>query len=354
MELRSLPADYDLYLWSPAGVEVEHSWNSGSSDELILYRALMTGEYRAEVRPLLGQWDANDPYDLRPDVFTLTATPTVTPTRTRTVTPTLTPSPTIPPNLDLTIQYIEVNQAIQTDPPIFDPVWNKPTVIRVYISTGLPPGSLCVPHVTVRLDIRDENGGEVVRSLWPYNPGGEICAPVGPDWRDLNSALNFDLPADMLHGSWMLQPYVNYDRSVAEQNYDNNRSMTQVIRFRPISKRLSIAYTPIHYHPAGYAGPTDPTSRIDTAISYLKATWPLRPDYVSYYRAPIPPIDWTANVNVDDNDADLLGYLTMLHNLMMPRPDHLYGWLPDSAFGGNGLGRLGDSYSDPAHHRLWQ
>lgn len=348
LELASLPADYDLFLWSPDGVEVEHSWRSDLLDELILYRALASGEYRAEVRPVYGQWHGTDPYDLRLEVYSETPTPTRTATPSRTPTRTLTPSPTMLPGLDLTIRYIEVNQAIQTDPPMFDPIWFKPTVIRVYVSTGLPPGSPCVPGVWVRLDVLDQYGGGTPRYLFPYNPGGEICAPASPDWHNLNDSLNFDLPADLLQGTWTLQPVVNLDHSVIESNYDNNRNMAQLMRFRPIAKRISIAYLPIHYAPAGYTGPQDPTSRIHEAVSYLKATWPVRPDYVRYW--PVGGFTWTKNVNTDDNDSDLLKYITRMQENMTSFPaDHLYGWLPDSAFGGNGLGWLGSSLTNFRH-----
>jgi hypothetical protein len=228
--------------------------------------------------------------------------------------------------VDLTIQYIEVNQAIQTDPPAFDPLSDKPTVVRVYVSTNLAPGYPCVPHVKVRLDVVDESGVTVLRTLSPYNPNGEICAPASPDWRNLNDALNFDLPADMLQGTWVLRPYVNHDRRVIEVNYDNNRDMVQLLQFRQASKHLSIAYVPIHYHPEGYTGATDPTSAgMSAAVQFLKATWPLRPDYVSYHPAALPALDY---VGAED---DLPAILAGMWARMDPQPDHLFGWLPGDA-----------------------
>jgi|GEM_PF-1384668 len=340
LELRSLPADYDLYLWSPAGLEVEHSWNSGTSDELIVYRALQTGEYRAEVRPVLGQWHGTDPYDLRPDVFAPTATPTMTPTRTPTATPTRTltptPSPTINPRLDLTVAYVEINQAIQTHQEsfVYAPIWHKPTVVRVYIRTGLEwPETQCVRHVTARILVRRAVGGAVIRILFPYNPGGEICAPLyrEANWYALDYALNFDLPADLLEGTLILEPEVNYDRSVPEMNYDNNRGPIQTVQFRPIAKRLSIAYFGIYYTPDDYSGAIYPTNRIDSAISFLKATWPIRPDYVTYWRAPIAGFVWDVYLDCGYD------YWRLLHEVydfwcdMNPQPDHLVGWLPGDA-----------------------
>ena len=131
--------------------------------------------------------------------------------------------------------------------------------------------------------------------LFPFNLGGTICAPcAGPDvqadWRELNNALNFEIPDRYLEGTIYLRPYVNYDRRVAETNYDNNRGLIRTVRFRELDKRISIAYVPIHYHPTGYTGAQDPSARIHNADWFLKHTWPVRPDYVDYYQAAIPAV----------------------------------------------------------------
>jgi len=295
--------------------------------------------------------------------FTLTPTPSRTPTRTHTPTRTRTPTPT--PTLiipDLRPMYIEVNQAIEGDPFFFDPIWHKPTVVRVYIDPGIPSGSPCVRNVTAWLDVyRDSTSGIRLATLFPYNPGATICAPAltdpatPPDWRVLNNALNFDLPDWLLEGTIALRPHVNWDRRVAETNYGNNQGMIRTVRFRQLARELAIAYVPIHYHPAGYAGAQDPSARIHTADWFLQATWPLRPDFIDYYHAPIPDVDWTQNVNAVDAAGDnigcpqLLRHLSELREDLDPRPDHLYGWLAGGIFGSNGCAWVGSSLTNPEH-----
>ena len=235
---------------------------------------------------------------------------------------------------------IEVNQGISGHPWYFDLIWHKPTVVRVYIDPSIAAGSPCVPNVTAWLDVyRDTVDGARLATVFPFNPGATICAPaltgVGaePDWRVLNNTLNFELPDSVLQGTIALRPYVNYDHRVAETNYDNNRGMIRTASFRQLAKEIAVAYVPIHYHPTGYAGTQDPSTRIQTADWFLQATWPVRPDYVDYYAAPIPDVDWTENVNAVDAAGDnigcplLLSHLSELREDMDPRPDHLYGWL---------------------------
>ena len=292
--------------------------------------------------------------------FTVTPTPSRTPTVTRTPTPT--PTLVIP---DLRVLSIEVNQAISGHPWYFDLIWHKPTVVRVYIDPGIPAGSPCVRNVTAWLDVyRDSADGTRLATVFPFNPGGTICAPAltapgtEPDWRELNNALNFELPDSVLQGTIALRPWVNYDRRVAETNYDNNRGMIRTVSFRQLARRVSIAYVPIHYHPTGYTSPQDPTTRIRTADWFLKATWPLRPDFVTYYDAGLPTIDWTTDINSDccydgapcTAAGRLMSRIAELREDLDPRPDHLYGWLPGGVFCGNGYGQVGASLTSPSHN----
>ncbi|MDH7486716.1 MAG: hypothetical protein QHJ81_10630 [Anaerolineae bacterium] len=145
---------------------------------------------------------------------------------------------------------------------------------------------------------------------------------------------------------------------MAETNYDNNRGMIRTVSFRQLARRVSIAYVPVHYHPSGYTGPQDPSTRIRTADWFLKATWPLRPDYVTYYNSGLPTIDWTEDLNADCCYVDapcaaagrLMSRVAELREDMDPRPDHLYGWLPSQAFCGNGYGQVGASMTSPSHN----
>lgn len=95
IDLEGLPADYQLRLWDPGATILEESFRSGTAAEQIVRMAPSTGTYRVEVWPVLGQWHATDPYDLRVQVTS--GTPAATPTHTLAATPTPTGSPTAGP-----------------------------------------------------------------------------------------------------------------------------------------------------------------------------------------------------------------------------------------------------------------
>ncbi|NOZ95291.1 MAG: hypothetical protein GXP47_11235, partial [Acidobacteria bacterium] len=62
--LTSLPADYDMYLYDPAGNLVEQSASGGTANEQIAHTATMTGPYRVRVFGYQGAYDAADAYAL--------------------------------------------------------------------------------------------------------------------------------------------------------------------------------------------------------------------------------------------------------------------------------------------------
>ncbi len=72
IDLTSLPADYDLVLYDPAGSGVADSTNSSLADEQISHTASDSGEYRVRVKGYEGAYDANDSYTLK----VMVATPT--------------------------------------------------------------------------------------------------------------------------------------------------------------------------------------------------------------------------------------------------------------------------------------
>ena len=144
------------------------------------------------------------------------------------------------------------------------------------------------------------------------------------------------MPFGWLTGDVRLEVEVNNDRAVAETNYGNNTTSFNA-RFVD-GGDLRIAWLPIHYVTGGYTGPADPSARVAKGDAWLKATWPVSHTRVKYY--PWPGITWGGNVNVGSGGIKLLNYLNRLLQLSQtrPRPDHVYGWLPTSVSGSNGLG----------------
>jgi hypothetical protein len=263
--------------------------------------------------------------------------PPITSTPTATSTPTVTPTPTgtvKPPEPDLTISHLEVNQAIQDWANSIPLIAYKRTVVRAYLDFG--PAAGPVNSVTGRL--KGYRGGSLLGTVDPFNPGGRIQVVRPTDWKQINQTLNFEVPFGWLTGDVRLEVEVNHDRSVAETNYGNN--LAAVIARFVDGGDLRIAWLPIKYTAAGFGGPPDPGSRIAKGDAWLKATYPVSHVRVKYY--PWPGFTWGGNVNFGTGGAKLLAYLQRLLQLSQtrPRPDHVYGWLPSRACDCNGLARF--------------
>ena len=261
--------------------------------------------------------------------------PPITPTPTPTNTPTATPTPTgPPPRPDLRVSQIEINQAIQNANNSIPLIAMKRTVVRAYIS--IAPAAGPIDGVTGVL--RVYRGAQLLGTVDPFNPGKRIRAYSVPDWRQLNQALNFEVPFGWLTGALRFEVEVNHDQSVQELNTGNNL-LSATGQFVD-GGDLRIAWAPIRYTAPGYTGPQNPTSRITQGDAWLKATYPVSHVRVKYF--PWPGFTWSGNINFGTGGIKLLSYLSRLLQLSQtqPRPDHIYGWLPSGVYGGNGLAWL--------------
>ena len=92
ISLTNLPANYDLYVYSPTQQEpIGTSIQAGTASETVSLVNAAPGVYFVQVVPVNNDtWDLNNPYTLR---FDAPNEPTPTPTPTATPTPTPTPTP---------------------------------------------------------------------------------------------------------------------------------------------------------------------------------------------------------------------------------------------------------------------
>jgi hypothetical protein len=197
LDLDSLPADYQLRLWSPAGVILQQSAHGGTTPEQIVQVAPSTGSYRAEVWPATGQWNGSSFYELRLQVAT--GTPAATPTRTLTATPT-TPTPT--PSA-------------------------TPTVTRTGTVTATPP--LCGSDTWEPNDTFD-----TAAFIWAGGLQGLICPSTDVDFFQFTAkqgdTITLDLgslPADYNLRLW------NPDGTVLEQSVLSGTVPEQIVRVAP-------------------------------------------------------------------------------------------------------------------------
>jgi uncharacterized membrane protein len=197
LDLGSLPADYNLRLWSPDDTVLEQSVHAGTTAEQIVRVAPSTGNYRAEVWPATGQWHATDSYDLHVEVAS--GTPAGTPTRTLTPTPTtitLTPSAT-------------------------------PTVTRtgtVTLTPGACGSDTWEPNDTI----------DTAAFVWPGGLQGLICPSTDVDFFQFSAkqADTITLDLDSLPADYNLRLW-NPDGTLLEQSVHAGTTAEQIVRVAP-------------------------------------------------------------------------------------------------------------------------
>ena len=253
-------------------------------------------------------------------------------------------------DVDLQGTRIEVSQSIQDNSNSVEQVIKKWTVARVYLTSGT---TTTVNNVLVRLHVYIDDVEKAVADVRTR------AVPV-PLRINVNDSANFYLV--VLSGSdENVGFYAEIDptNEIAETNNANNRYPAVGRQYLTFYKRqtIKVAYAPIHYNPPGWGGAQDPTSRINTAIDWLRSMYPV-PNYdarsVVYY--PYPGFTFSQNVNTYDDE--LISQLNTRWSLshwglswlgwflgidVGPSSSMLYGWLPDGAYGDNGL-------SDPTWH----
>ena len=278
---------------------------------------------------------SNGNYVLNP---LLPGTYTVTPAKSGYAFSPLTRTVTVPPDAtgqdftatpapDLTVAYIEINQAVQDRQNSVALVAHKPTVVRAYADIGSQVTS--VDHITATLKVR--RGATVLDTI---QGRGEITAHQNPKPERVYDSLNFFLlNTDYLTGTLDFEVTLNPAHVVPESNYTNN-AKSQPGTFQE-QRAVLIRYVPIHYAPPGYTGPMEPGRPYCPRRRVSQVDYPLAPSNVDY--RPLQVITFTLPVNQGSNDSTLLAELGDLWQEC--NCDYVYGWLPPSVYSGNGLGQ---------------
>jgi len=245
---------------------------------------------------------------------------------------------------DLRATRIEVNQSIQDDVNSVPQVLEKWTVVRVYVTSG---SSSTINNVLVRLHVFLNGVEKAVVNT-------RARAVPSPQRVNKDDSANFYIAAyngtDSTVGFYA---EVDPTNEVFETNNANNRYPSVGTQNHAFFKRqnISVAYAPIHYNWSGWGGAQNPTSRINAAVDWMRSLYPLPnlgPRSAMYYPYP----GFTFNKNVDVYDYELisrLNYRWLLSSWGLAplgwlfgvdlgaSSNQLYGWLPDGAYGGNGL-----------------
>ncbi len=315
--LTNLPADYNLYLYSPDAQILGDSHNPGTADEVITYVANnMPGTWRVHVQG--GTWSAYHSQEYQLEVSLIG-------------------------NADLTVEAIEVTQAIQDLNNSVPIIVGKPAVARVYVGTDSAPG----PVSNVSVDLRAwrlEFGSPVaLTGTLTSRPQSVPNQPVANQQRlTYSSSVNFVLPDSWMQG-WDLrfEARVNPEPSVPETNFGNNTLQTGTINVTKLAP-INVGLVPVRA--AGLTPSIQNNALVTDMIAYLRAVFPASQINIWYKKGGpleanysyLMPGDGTCG----DGWSDLLDDLEDIYDDWKDRPPNafVYGLLDAGVPPGPGHG----------------
>lgn len=238
---------------------------------------------------------------------------------------------------DIVASAIEVNQAIQAgNTPL---VGGRATFVRVAIGVTDPPASPPMIDGLLRVFV---NGIETPDSPY-FSDNGPVPASGHANPGNENGTLNFIILAPTA-SNVTIQAEVNPPgpNHVLETNPGNNTVTTAALNFG-VQKVAELAYAPIDYRPTGGSIPNPPDPVLiepGMGDNFVQGIYPSSDWY--YHRIDAPTKLWTSSLA--GSGSPLLDSLSVDINLMSPKPDILYGWIP-GALPYNGQSIIGGNVS---------
>ena len=207
----------------------------------------------------------------------------------------------ITPPTDLSIESLEITQAIQTPSNSVPLVADRPAIVRVYAKYT---GTVMPENVTVSLT--GTRGGV---ALPPITLGPQSVS-ASPTRAIYSSSFNITLPASwLLAGTILMTATVDSGTTMDESNETNNTA-TATLKFNPVPT-LEIEIVPIRYthtgkiNPGVYAAPTQ-----DTISDFIRRTYPLSAIKVTLH----PQINFTGDLSASDTWSNLLDTVAVASN----------------------------------------
>lgn len=192
-----------------------------------------------------------------------------------------------PPPVDLSIESLEITQAVQTPSNNVPLVANRPAIVRVYAKyTGtVVPGNVMVSLTGSR--------GGVALSPVVLGPQPVSAAPTRAAY---GSSFNITLPADWLSGTVAMTATIDSGAAVAEADETNNTA-TATLKFNTVPA-LDIVIVPVRYTHTPSGVTYDPPA-FDTISDFIRRTYPLSTVNVTFRNAAM---------NFSGDLADTSGY----------------------------------------------
>lgn len=301
--LTNLPADFDLILRKPDGSIADYSNASGTADEHVSATSTNEwGDWRVSVYGPGGTVYHSQPYTLE---VRLTST------------------------ADLSIQAIEVTQAIQDTSNTVKLIRGKPTLARVYVSPGA--GVTWAAPVEVELAGWYRDGGawtpfpDSPRTLPPQKTD---TGPVANTKRvALTSSFNFLLPASWTqHAQLRLEARANPNKTIPETSFANNALATGDLDLRTAAT-VHVGFVPVSVSNVAPNLATDP--QYARMLPYTRSVFPAAT--VQYWVKTGGPLAVTYDFSVQGSGGgcgpawvSLLGDLEDIYDNWSNRPPNAF------------------------------
>jgi hypothetical protein len=176
-----------------------------------------------------------------------------------------------PPPVDLSIDSLEITQAVQTPSNSVPLVAGRPAIVRVYAKYT---GDVIPGKVTVSLT--GERGGV---ALPPVTLGPQAVS-ASPSRATYSSSFNLPLPTAWLSGTVAMTATVDSTAAEDEADETNNTAIATLI-FHTVPA-LDIVIVPIRYTDLSNGQTYAPPS-VDTISNFIKRTYPLSTINVTFH-----------------------------------------------------------------------
>lgn len=260
----------------------------------------------------------------------------------------LTACPPAPTGTDLTVDTIEVTQAIQTPSNTIDLVAQRSTTVRVTVDTDT---SASVSGVTGILHVFVD-GTRITPTAGMAPQNIAITALPSPDRGNAGDTLNFELTAPTgISASNDVDFEVELIVS-GEADTTNNIGRAENLTFVEVDTP-TVYYTSIDYTPAGLGLPDTALIEPGVGDAFIRGIFPVDdsdPDF--YQQGLFPTLTFSEDGNGDgiltsspEGDS-LLSFLASCRQLIVDvglgatDSTFLYGWIAGNPISGNGYGEV--------------
>ncbi len=180
-----------------------------------------------------------------------------------------------PPKVDLSIDSLEITQAVQTPNNSVPLVAGRPAIVRVYAKyTGT------TAPVSVTVSLTGARGG---LALPPVTLGPQAVS-AAPSRATYSSSFNLPLPTDWLSGTVTMTATVDSEK-IEDEADETNNSATATLKFNSVPA-LNILIVPFNYTHTGSINPGFyPAPTHDTISDFIKRTYPLSTINVTFHAA---------------------------------------------------------------------